>query len=354
MSSMKVRKAHERIEAFVPRILADLLRVDPRRIKFSNGPDLEYDLAFSHGGRRFVVEVKSSSSAAHVALAARQLAVYVRDAGRGAIPLVAVPFMGEAGKKACEEAGVGWFDLAGNARISAGDLFIVVEGRPNPVRSAGRRPDLFSPKSSRVIRWLLQHPDRSFTQREIARGAILDEGYVSRIVRKLESEAFLLRDGDGSVRAADPNLLLDAWRERYRFSRHEVRQGHVPARSGVELLKAVAAALRREGVGYAATGLAAAWMLTEFAAFRIATIFLEGEPPAGLLASLHFRDEPRGGNLWLVFPDDDGVFHGALEQSGVRCAHPVQVYLDLKGHPERANEAAEKIREEFLTWIKDA
>ena len=26
------------------------------------------------------------------------------------------------------------------------------------------------------------------------------------------------------------------------------------------------------------------------------------------------------------------------------CVHPVQVYLDLKDHPERASEAADKLR----------
>jgi len=30
--------------------------------------------------------------------------------------------------------------------------------------------------------------------------------------------------------------------------------------------------------------------------------------------------------------------------------HPIQAYLDLKGHPERAKEASEELRKQLLTW----
>jgi len=53
-------------------------------------------------------------------------------------------------------------------------------------------------------------------------------------------------------------------------------------------------------------------------------------------------------------PNDAGVFHGAEERDGLRCVHPVQAYLDLKEHPERAPEAAERLRAEFMNWERDA
>jgi len=51
-----------------------------------------------------------------------------------------------------------------------------------------------------------------------------------------------------------------------------------------------------------------------------------------------------------VVPNDAGVFHGSVEKDGIRCVHPVQAYIDLKGHPERASEAAERLRNDFLNW----
>ena len=106
----------------------------------------------------------------------------------------------------------------------------------------------------------------------------------------------------------------------------------------------------RQGVEHAATGLAAAWALTRFAAFRTATLYLPTDPSPALLEQLGCREDPRGANLWLAVPNDTGVFQGAVEKDGIRCVHPVQVYVDLKDHPERATEAAEHLRTELLNW----
>lgn len=99
---------------------------------------------------------------------------------------------------------------------------------------------------------------------------------------------------------------------------------------------------------WAATGLAAAWLLSHFAGFRITTFYLS--EPASLQAlqnELHLRADLPGANLWLVVPNDDGVFQGSLLTEGIQCVHPVQVWLDLKGHPERAPEAAGELRARF-------
>ena len=93
-------------------------------------------------------------------------------------------------------------------------------------------------------------------------------------------------------------------------------------------------ALAEQQVEHAATGLAAAWALTRFAAFRIATIYLPTDPSPALLERLGYREDARGANLWLVVPNDEGVFQGAVEKDGIRCVHPAQVYVDLKDHPE--------------------
>jgi hypothetical protein len=48
------------------------------------------------------------------------------------------------------------------------------------------------------------------------------------------------------------------------------------------------------------------------------------------------------------------VFHGASEHEGIRCIHPVQVYLDLVAHPERAAEAAADLRERYVSSRQSA
>lgn len=188
----------------------------------------------------------------------------------------------------------------------------------------------------------------------LAEATGVDEGFTSRIVAALERDGLVGRDEAGRVAVLDPDVLLEAWRADYDFAKHDVIAGHIPARSGDELLRKLCTALEAAAVEHAATGLAGAWLVTHFAGFRLVTVFVRAMPPGGLLNRLGFREDPRGANVWLVVPRDEGVFQGAETRDGVQCVHPVQVYLDLKGHPERAPEAAEKLRAEYLKWRKDA
>lgn len=301
-------------------------------------------------GQVFVVQLQKSTGAAPVAAAAKALKEASRKVSKRGVPLLIVPFMGEVGKRVCVEAGIAWGDLSGNGRVIAPRLRVIVDGRPNRFRAAGRPSNLFAPKSARVTRWLLMHPHEAFAQRHLARATDMTEGFVSRIVSNLAADGYVTREPSGAIRAKDPALLLDAWREAYQFSKHQIYRGHVAARSGDALLKFVADTLTAQGVDYAATGLAAAWAFTHFAAFRTTTVYVPEGPSPALFEQLGYRDDPRGANLWLVVPNDAGVFQGATNQAGVRCVHPVQAYVDLKEQPERSPEAAEHLRADLPKW----
>jgi hypothetical protein len=311
------------------------------------------DAIIKLGGLTFVVEWKASSETAPVAAAAEQVRGAASSLGQQAIPLVAVPFMGPAGRRRCEEADVAWLDLSGNARIVAKGIRVLLGGEPNRFKQKGRPSSAFAPKSARIARWLLMYPRQSMAQREIAQATGMDEGFTSRIVSRLAEDELIVREPDGAIRPRDPDLLLDVWREDYDFSKHQIFRGHVPARSGDELLRSLANGLQEQRVRHAATGLAAAWLLTRFAGFRLVTMYVTERPAPELLNLLGFREEARGANVWLVVPKDEGVFHGVDDRDGVACVHPVQAYLDLKDQPERAKEAADHLRAELLTWRAD-
>jgi hypothetical protein len=331
--------------------LAELVNVDQGEVRWeaTNGAP-SADSVLSAGPFIFVVEWKGAGATGPVAAAIEQVRSHVKDIGGAVVPVVAVPFMGEAGRERCAEAGVAWLDLSGNARIFAPGLRILVEGKPNRFKRSGRPSTAFAPKSSRITRWLLMHPAELFTQREIARATDTDEGYTSRVVGKLEDDGLIVRGDDGAIRPRDPDLLLDAWLEDYDFEKHHILLGHVAARSGDALLRQLVDGLSAASVSYAATGLAAAWSIDRFAGFRIVTLYMAEDPSPELLAALSFREDNRGANVWLVVPNDEGVFHGATTSDGIRCVHPVQTYLDLHAHPERAEGAAQKLRADHLNW----
>lgn len=339
----------------IPRQLADLLGLAPTDSKLRSQPRgvPHADAVIDLGGFTFVVEWKGSGTIARVSDAARQALHHASRVGKRAIPVVAVPFMGPAGRERCEEANVGWLDLSGNARLVGPGLRVQIEGQPNRYKGPGRPASAFAPKSSRIARWLLMHPSQALTQRELATATRMDEGFTSRIVAKLEIDELIVRDPEGRIRARDPNLLLDAWAESYSFSKHRILRGHVAARTTEAQLRAMTEILAKKRQPYAATGLAAAWLLDRFAGFRIVTIYLASDPEAPLLEQVGFREAAPGANTWLVVPNDEGVFQGASDHDGVRCVHPIQVYLDLKEHPERAKEAAEQLRRDLLRWKSD-
>jgi hypothetical protein len=213
---------------------------------------------------------------------------------------------------------------------------------------------LFAPKSSRITRCLLVEPARAFSQRELAKVSGLDEGFTSRIVRQLEEQRLVSRDSVGAVKVAGYEALLQAWREAYDFSRHHIVRGHIAARTGDEVLRQLAGQLKRGRVEHAVTGLAGAWLLNQFAGFRLVVFYVAQIPSTEVRQEMGFHEEQHGDNVWLVVPNDEGVFHGVAEREGIRCVHPVQVYLDLKGHPERAAEAAEQLRRTFLSKASHA
>lgn len=345
---MAVRPTEKQLVAEVPAALASLLDVPEEDVVVQAGA--EADLLVSAAGHSFVVEVLGGASPGVLSAHASQAAAAARRQRRKAVPLLVVPFMSDAGQRVCDAANISWFDLSGNAHIVAPGIRIIVDGRPNRFRGPGRPASIFAPKSGRVVRWLLENESRALTQREIARATDMTEGFVSRIASRLESESYVVREKSGALRVKDPQLLLDAWRDEYRFDKHVLLQGHVPARSGDALARFVADTLAAASAPHAATGLAAAWQMTHFAAFRIASFFLAEPPSKELREQLGFREDARGANLWLVTPNDAGVFQGAEMQDGIRCVHPVQAYVDLKAHPERAAEAAERLRSERLRW----
>lgn len=302
------------------------------------------------GDHVFLIEWKASGDVAGVSAGIRQLASRRNGSRTSQVALLAVPFMGEAGRRICSESDVSWLDLSGNARIDARGVHVRVEGKQNRFKRRGRPSNPFAPKSSRVARWLLLHPDEFQVQQELAKAIDLGAGFVSRIVRRLEELGLIERNGQRAVRASDPRLLLEAWAEHYEFERHHLLQGHVSSRSGDELLARVSSALTSAGVEHAATGLAGAWLLTHFAAFRTVTCYVAELPARDVLDSLGFHEDERGANLCLALPKDEGVFLGAQEQDGLACAHSVQVWLDLKGQPERATEAASHLEETLFNW----
>ena len=299
-------------------------------------------------GQSFALEWRRSGSIGQVLRSIHQLKMVHGGYPRGVLSLLIVPYMGKAAQESCARSKQCWLDLSGNARIVTPDTFYQNLGNPNRFRRPGRPESAFGPRGSRIARRLLMQPSKAIRQRALASSSGLDEGHTSRIVAKL-LETGLVERGEDGISVADPQALLDAWREDYRFDRHHVISGHISEGGGGLLIRALAEGLAKAEEPYATTALPAAWLWTHHARSSLTTVYISTLPSAGLKRDLGFREEARGGNTWLVVPNDEDVFHGAELVDGIRCVHPIQAYLDLKDHPERATEAAAELRR-LLGW----
>jgi DNA-binding MarR family transcriptional regulator len=352
--------SHKEFAAAMIRRLQELLAPDHKRLRIkplgnADSKNTGVDLIVNKGNLTFVVGSKSSGDAASVTMATQRIKKHAQHLRTKGIPVLAVTYMGEVGRRICKEQDVSWLDLSGNASICAPPgLFIHVEGKPNQFKRVGRPASVFAPKSSRVVRCLLIEPGRRYTQRELAKAAGLDEGFVSRIVRQLERDELIERDKKNAVKVANFGAMLDAWREAYDFSKHHIVRGHIAARSSDEVLRQLAEDLKREKLEHAATVSAGAWLVNQFAGFRLVVFYVAQVPTDDVRQAIRFREESSGENVWLVVPNDEGVFQGTTVRQGIRCAHPVQIYVDLKSQPERAAEAADHLHDQLLNEASHA
>lgn len=352
------------------------MKVDPlsRDDDDEEEEESNYKLWLKVGERKLNIEWKSSSTSAAIG----EAIYFLKPDKKYGVPIVAVPFMGPTGQERCRKENVYWMDLSGNAYIQAPGLLIDKSGNPNKFIKRGRPSSVFAPKSSRVIRWLLLNPEKGFTNRRIVHETGADEGHISRILRHLTEEGYISRKEKGEQRLLNPESLLADWRASYDFFKQcEVIRGHVPTITNeglaqmlslilssridstdiskapsssvlsrllkvTEILEAKSAGDRIPG--FAFTGLTAAWQYTQFVTHRLVTVYLRDQPSKDLLQSLRFREEPRGANVWLAIPKDEGVFMGTEVVNGICCVSRVQTYLDLKDQPERADEAAEELK----------
>ncbi len=192
---------------------------------------------------------------------------------------------------------------------------------------------------------MLEPPVREYMQKELVQKADVSKALVSQVVDQLEHHGFVERLESGAVRVLDAALLADEWREHYNLTDHNITRGHVySSGSGPDLVRTVAQKLNEWDVSYAFSGLSSAWHYAPFASFRLAVVYVD-DPVAILNAgTLGFTAETRGANVWVVAPSDTSVFWSRERHEGIYFASPLQTYIDLKGHPERAAEASAVMR----------
>lgn len=271
--------------------------------------------------------------------------------------VLVAPFLSEESARLCVDAGMGYADLAGNARLSFDQVFIETRGADNPFRVKRHLRSLFSAKAGRVLRVLLTPPLRAWKVTELEAATGVSLGQVSN-VRKLLRDREWAVVGEEGLRLSKPEELARAWQNSYEF-RPRSRETAYTLLNGEGLENATRAALAKAGNGAHAVlaSYSAARWIAPYA--RQATQFFYADKQGAEILRRHLQLQPmgRGENIVLLEPREDDAFIGRVEAApGIWCTGLVQTWLDLSVAGERGGEAAEHLLQEKLlpAWKKAA
>ena len=139
----------------------------------------------------------------------------------------------------------------------------------------------------------------------------------------------------------DFDRLLDAWRVADVWSKRvNVQQYSLLANDAGKIAQTVRDALGVENAIF--TQWFAAHIRHPYTTPPVVSAYVAKERR---LPELRFaRAVPSGGNLWLIVPEDEGVFFETQETDGFRLVSDVQIYLDLLQMGQRGPDAADALR----------
>ena len=257
--------------------------------------------------------------------------------------LVVSPYLTPAVRGILEEAGVGYLDLTGNIRIAISEPGLCIQAvgaNRRPGRKERPARSLGGLKAGHVIRSLCDYRS-PLGVRELAARAGVDPGYVSRVLRFLDSQALVDRGPRGRVIRSHWRKLLERWAEDAPLEKRGEHRWLLAPR-GISHLKALLADWRRP---YVISGSVAAYALAPSVPPRSLVLYVEDADQA--MSDLELREVSTGANVDLVEVIDRLPFERGREQDGLLLAAPSQVAVDLLGSGDRGPQEAEAL----LNWM---
>lgn len=242
--------------------------------------------------------------------------------------------------------GINHADLNGRLYIKSPYVLLDREPRRKEFRGPVTEADWFSLKSSRLLRTLLSHPDRDWSQAELIESTRISGGLASRIVNAMHNEGFLSKlstvrsrnPARYTVKESDRLLALwqqkDVWKKRVHIQEYSVLRGDLE-----EVARTVQDGLGEENLAF--TQWFAANLRYPYTTPPVVSAYVRKER----LPEIKFgRKVAVGGNLWLLYPEDEGVFFETRKVNGYRLVTDIQIYLDLLQVGQRGPEQAEALR----------
>jgi hypothetical protein len=259
--------------------------------------------------------------------------------------LLIAPSLSEVLVQHCRTHGLSCLDLNGRQWIRAEGL--VVDRHPSEerrFRPAQLPPDPFQPKSSRLVRALLAHRDRHWTQKELREQTGLSPGLVSRLLRHLDNEGLVSPD-KRTLWLKQPDALLDQWARVDDWAKRTTIRQYSLLGSDLEQIALSLLKAHPESEPLVFTQWFAANLRHPYTTPPVVSAYVPSFPSEVIEGKLGARQVTDGGTLWLVVPKDDGVFRETQPVGEFTLACDAQIYLDLLHVGLRGPDQAKALRE---------
>jgi len=303
-------------------------------------PDFQVEVQIKNRSLTIIGEYKDSGEPRLARSSANQIKDWVSK-GLGAYGIFMAPYISPESANICMEAGIGYFDLAGNSLLSFETVFIQREGKSNPKIQQKKLRSLYSSKAERILRVLLTNAKQVWKTESLAKTANVSYGQIAKVKSLLVDREWLIPNANG-IRLGIPNVALQEWAAQYRYQRNQVSEYY--AMSDVaECEYQLAEACQRQKMRYALTAFSGAARIAPSVRYQRVTAYIDGDPDS-LANILGWKRVSSGANVSLLVAYDEGVFFNCQEIDGIQVVTPVQIYLDLQNYRGRGQEAAENIR----------
>lgn len=247
-----------------------------------------------------------------------------------------------------------------NGRVFIKTPRFLLDRRPQGIkfRNPDSQRDLFAPKTSRLGRALLAHREKEWSQEELTHRTRLSRGLVSQILSQLIEES-IVKKAAAQTRSSPARFILtnferllgrwqeaDQWPNRVKVHQYSLLSSDVDktARKVAEILGGRTEDRNEKGETQVAfTQWYAAHLRHPYTTPPLVSAYIRSER---LLSVPLGRKVQSGGNLWLILPEDEGVFQETQDVQGLVLACDVQIYLDLLQVGQRGPEQAEALK----TW----
>lgn len=314
------------------------VRIDNKEI------DIVLSALISGKPTRFIIEVQSQGEPRLVRTAIARLKEDIQGV-KDSYGILVAPYLSDASRQICKEAGVGCIDLAGNAFLSFKNIFIDKSGTPNPFPVSRIPKSVFSPKSSRILRVLLSNPSKRWFVEDISKEAGISIGLTSRVKQSLLTMEWI-KEENKRFYLIKPEEALNQWVNNYSYKKNPVFSFY-SSLTEEELEAAIKKKCEKRKYRYGIALFSGARKVAPFVRFIKFFSYIDGSIE-DIAAALQLKKVESGANVILLQPYDEGVFYRLQNINGINVVSDIQLYLDLKGYKGRGEEAAQAILEKRI------